>query len=137
MAARHGRLMMHVMTHAHAHAHVHCRYDLKIIVLNREPINTVQSGFRRGFLNNKRCLKETIRGKRIQYKGECDALLYLAREAENQLTFFNSELESMSTQYVVFSVACLHALIDVDPQSQTLCLMHPHSNVHSHRKLAP
>jgi hypothetical protein len=61
--------------------------------------DTVQSGFRRGFLNNKRCLSETIRGKRITFKGECDALLYLAREAEMHSTFLNSELTTLSSQY--------------------------------------
>lgn len=79
-------------------------FSTKILVLHRQPFDTVKSNFRRGFLNNKRCLKEQIRGKRIRWKNTdeqrgCDALLYLAREAETQLTFFSAELGSLSAAF--------------------------------------
>lgn len=57
------------------------------------------SGYRRGFLNNKRCLKETIRGKRVTFKGDCDALVYLAREAEMHSSFLDEELSTLSAEY--------------------------------------
>lgn len=75
------------------------QFDLRILVLHRDPYKTVQSGFRRGFLNDKRCLQETIRGKRITWKQKCDAVNYLAREAEMSTTFLAAELGALSHEY--------------------------------------
>eukprot|EP00041_Stephanoeca_diplocostata_P032133 m.1021064 g.1021064 ORF g.1021064 m.1021064 type:complete len:404 (-) comp24094_c0_seq16:2409-3620(-) len=75
------------------------RFDLKILVLHRQPFSTVQSNFRRRFLTAEKCLQEAIRGKRVQYKGPCDALLYLAREAEMHVTFLSAELSAISAEY--------------------------------------
>lgn len=51
------------------------------------------------FLDNSRCLTEAIRGKRISFRGECDALWYLAREAEMQLIYMNAEVSALSAEY--------------------------------------
>lgn len=75
------------------------KYDLKVLVLHRQPFKTVQSGLRRGFVDAEKCAREVNRGKRIQYKGKCDALLFLAREAEMHLTYLNSELGALSAAY--------------------------------------
>eukprot|EP00040_Diaphanoeca_grandis_P018273 m.96039 g.96039 ORF g.96039 m.96039 type:complete len:424 (-) comp26860_c2_seq1:126-1397(-) len=75
------------------------RFDLKILVLHRQPFKMIQSNLRRKFVTPEICAKEINRGKRIQYKGECDAMIYLAREAEMQMTFFNSELTALSIEY--------------------------------------
>mmetsp|Transcript_29714 Transcript_29714/g.77944 ORF Transcript_29714/g.77944 Transcript_29714/m.77944 type:complete len:444 (+) Transcript_29714:61-1392(+) len=74
-------------------------FDLKVLILHREPYKTVQSNLRRGFLDDDRCLKEAIRGKRISFRGPCDALWYLAREAEMQLVYMNAEATAFSAQY--------------------------------------
>jgi hypothetical protein len=75
------------------------RFDLKILVLHRQPFKMVQSNLRRKFVTPEICAEEVNRGKRIRYRGECDGLLYLAREAEMSMTYFNSELTAMSAEY--------------------------------------
>eukprot|EP00041_Stephanoeca_diplocostata_P010086 m.160195 g.160195 ORF g.160195 m.160195 type:complete len:234 (+) comp18015_c0_seq1:1536-2237(+) len=77
-----------------------CTWDLKILVLHRHPHDTVLSTVRRGFVTNENCLKQVHRGSGSHwFKGGCDAVLYLAKEAELVLTFLNAELSTLSAQY--------------------------------------